>query len=100
VVTTIARFLALLELFREGAVAFEQAEALSELTVRWSGSDEGEVAVGDEFDEGGQSGLERVEDADQPLGQPTDEGETAEPDAGGEHAGREQVEREPGEPGE
>jgi segregation and condensation protein A len=51
-VTTIARFLALLELFREGAVAFEQAAPLAELTVRWSGSDDGEVAVGDEFDEG------------------------------------------------
>jgi segregation and condensation protein A len=51
VVTTIARFLALLELFRQGAVAFEQAEALAELTIRWSGSDAGEVAVGAEFDE-------------------------------------------------
>lgn len=51
-VTTIARFLALLELFREGAVAFEQAAPLAELTIRWSGSDDGEVAVGDEFDEG------------------------------------------------
>jgi segregation and condensation protein A len=51
-VTTVARFLALLELYREGAVAFEQAEALAELTIRWSGTDEGEIAVGDEFDEG------------------------------------------------
>jgi segregation and condensation protein A len=49
--TTIARFLALLELFREGVVAFEQAAPLAELTVRWSGSDEGEISVGDEFDE-------------------------------------------------
>ncbi len=51
VVTTIARFLALLELFREGAVTFEQAEALAELTVRWAGSDDGSVVVSDEFDE-------------------------------------------------
>ncbi len=51
-VTTVARFLALLELYREGAVAFEQAEALAELTIRWSGTDDGDVAVGDEFDEG------------------------------------------------
>ena len=46
-----ARFLALLELFREAAIAFEQAEALGELTVRWTGSDEGEIEVSDEFDE-------------------------------------------------
>nr|WP_238362742.1 segregation/condensation protein A [Actinopolymorpha pittospori] len=50
-VTTIARFLALLELFREGAVTFEQAEALAELTVRWSGTDDGDITVSDEFDE-------------------------------------------------
>lgn len=47
----VARFLALLELFREGAVAFEQVSALGELTVRWTGSDEGELALGDEFDD-------------------------------------------------
>ena len=47
----VARFLALLELFREGGVAFDQAEALGELTVRWTGPDDGEVEVSDEFDE-------------------------------------------------
>ncbi len=47
----VARFLALLELFRDGAVALDQAEALGELTVTWTGSEEGEVDVGDEFDE-------------------------------------------------
>ncbi len=41
----VARFLALLELFREGAVAFDQAAPLGELTVRWTGSDEGDVDV-------------------------------------------------------
>jgi segregation and condensation protein A len=46
----VARFLALLELFREGAVAFDQAAPLSELTVRWTGSDSGDVDVVDEFD--------------------------------------------------
>jgi segregation and condensation protein A len=35
----VARFLALLELFREGWVMFEQAEALAELSVRWSGGE-------------------------------------------------------------
>src|SRR5690606_38813361 len=66
VVTTVARFLALLELYREGVVAFEQAAPLAELTIRWSGSDEGEVEVGDEFDEpaGGNGGDEASSAAD------------------------------------
>jgi len=33
----VARFLALLELYREGVVAFEQVEALGDLQVRWTG---------------------------------------------------------------
>jgi segregation and condensation protein A len=37
----VARFLGLLELYREGVVAFEQVEALGELHVRWTG-DRGE----------------------------------------------------------
>ena len=49
-ITTVARFLALLELFREGAVSFEQVAALGELTVRWTGSSEGELDISDEFD--------------------------------------------------
>ncbi len=50
--TTVARFLSLLELFREGAVAFEQATALGELTVRWTGGDDldAEAVITDEFD--------------------------------------------------
>ena len=49
--TTVARFLALLELFREGAVAFEQARALGELSVRWTGDDDTADAIEiDEFD--------------------------------------------------
>jgi segregation and condensation protein A len=50
--TTVARFLSLLELYREGAVAFEQVAALSELTVRWTGSDDTAVEdlVTDEFE--------------------------------------------------
>ena len=50
--TTVARFLSLLELFREGAVAFEQATALGELSVRWTGSDDADVdeLITDEFD--------------------------------------------------
>jgi segregation and condensation protein A len=34
----VARFLGLLELYRDGAVSFDQAEALSELRVRWIGA--------------------------------------------------------------
>ncbi|WP_240755728.1 segregation and condensation protein A [Nocardioides iriomotensis] len=48
--TRVARFLALLELFREGAVAFDQVTPLGELTVRWTGADDGEVEITDEFD--------------------------------------------------
>ncbi|CAN5336944.1 hypothetical protein BH09ACT12_BH09ACT12_20290 [soil metagenome] len=48
--TTVARFLSLLELFREGAVAFEQARALGELTVRWTGADDTDIEIVDEFD--------------------------------------------------
>jgi segregation and condensation protein A len=42
--TTVARFLALLELFRENAVAFDQVSPLGELTVRWTGGDPDAVA--------------------------------------------------------
>ncbi|MEO8329325.1 MAG: segregation/condensation protein A [Candidatus Nanopelagicales bacterium] len=50
-VTVIARFLALLELFREGAVAFDQMQPLGELTIRWTGADDGDLDVHDEFDD-------------------------------------------------
>lgn len=48
--TRVARFLALLELFREGVVAFEQLTPLGDLTIRWTGSEDGEVEITDEFD--------------------------------------------------
>jgi len=48
--TTVARFLSLLELFREGAVAFEQITPLGELTVRWTGADDATIEINDEFD--------------------------------------------------
>ncbi len=50
--TTVARFLSLLELFREGAIAFDQVTPLGELTVRWTGDDEVDVEdlITDEFD--------------------------------------------------
>ena len=46
----VARFLALLELYREGVVRFEQVISLGELQVTWVGSAEGEIEVSDEFD--------------------------------------------------
>ncbi|MET8898427.1 segregation and condensation protein A [Streptomyces albogriseolus] len=49
--TVVARFLALLELYREKAVSLDQETALGELTVRWTGGDGDAVpAVTDEFD--------------------------------------------------
>lgn len=47
----VARFLALLELFKEAVVAFDQARSLGELTIRWTGG-EAQVEVAGEFDEG------------------------------------------------
>ncbi|MEV6296447.1 segregation/condensation protein A [Streptomyces sp. NPDC051896] len=49
--TVVARFLALLELYREKAVALEQEAALGELLVRWTGGDTDTAPmVTDEFD--------------------------------------------------
>jgi segregation and condensation protein A len=46
----VARFLALLELYREGVLRFEQVVALGELQVTWVGTATGDVQVSDEFD--------------------------------------------------
>jgi segregation and condensation protein A len=40
----VARFLALLELYREGLVSFEQVQPLGELTVRWTAADDASAA--------------------------------------------------------
>jgi segregation and condensation protein A len=56
----VARFLALLELYRERAVVFEQLEPLGELHVTWTGTDEGDVAVGDDY-EGSREAREAAE---------------------------------------
>jgi len=52
----VARFLGLLELYRDGVVGFDQMAALAELRVRWIGPEgdadvEAAVAVSDEVDE-------------------------------------------------
>lgn len=56
-IVVVARFLALLELFREGAVAFDQAAPLGDLTIRWTGAEDGDVAVDGDFD-----GADRVDE--------------------------------------
>ena len=49
--TVVARFLALLELYREKAVSLDQEEALGDLMVRWTGGDgDAQPTVTDEFD--------------------------------------------------
>ncbi|MFE4453826.1 segregation and condensation protein A [Streptomyces sp. NPDC056796] len=49
--TVVARFLALLELYREKAVALDQEEALGDLLVRWAGGEGTVPVVTDEFDQ-------------------------------------------------
>jgi segregation and condensation protein A len=46
----VARFLALLDLYRQGVLRFDQVMALGELQITWTGSEFGEVEVTDEFD--------------------------------------------------
>ena len=46
----VARFLALLELFRDKAVGFDQEDSFAVLTVHWTGADVGEVTVREEFE--------------------------------------------------
>jgi segregation and condensation protein A len=45
----VARFLAVLELYREQAVSLEQLEPLGELYITWTGTHDGEVVVGDDY---------------------------------------------------
>ncbi|CAM3194422.1 segregation/condensation protein A [Nocardioides dubius] len=67
VLTTVARFLALLELFREGAVAFDQVTPLGELTIRWTGGDD-EFEIDDEFDGAAEPSGSDEESADREDG--------------------------------
>jgi segregation and condensation protein A len=53
VMVVVARFLALLELFREGVVSFDQVAPLGDLTVHWTGGDAEDVSVQGDFDEEG-----------------------------------------------
>lgn len=47
----VARFLSLLELFRQQVILFDQAESLGILSVRWVGNDQDQITVSDEFDD-------------------------------------------------
>lgn len=46
----VARFLSLLDLYRQGVLRFAQVAALGELQISWMGSEFGEIEVSDEFD--------------------------------------------------
>ena len=46
----VARFLALLDLYRQGALRFDQVVSLGELQISWIGSDTGLIEAGEEFD--------------------------------------------------
>ena len=46
----VARFLALLDLYRQGVLRFDQVMALGELQISWTGSDSGDIEATDEFD--------------------------------------------------
>ncbi|ASR37083.1 chromosome segregation protein ScpA [Prauserella marina] len=54
-VEIVARFLALLELYRESSVNFEQLEALSELHVRWTGGSVDDATADADRDRAGTS---------------------------------------------
>ena len=54
----VARFLALLELYKEGVLHFDQVTPLGDLQIRWIGSAEGEIALTDEFDRAPESQVE------------------------------------------
>lgn len=46
----VARFLALLDLYRQGALRFDQVVSLGELQISWIGPSTGEIEAGEEFD--------------------------------------------------
>ena len=59
----VARFLALLELYKEGVLHFDQVTPLGDLQIRWIGSAEGEISVTDEFDRPANQETESEEEA-------------------------------------
>ena len=78
----VARFLALLEIYRDGVVLFDQPTPLGELVIRWVGDDKSVIAHEiDEFDSGSENAIESLEEtainSDEELEDtPVDESET------------------------
>ncbi len=62
VAVVVARFLAILELFRESQITLEQESPLADLYIRWVGADQGEIELTDEFDS--ETKLSLVKDVD------------------------------------
>jgi segregation and condensation protein A len=46
----VARFLAVLELFRSGLVAFDQLDPFADLVIAWIGADTGGFDIVDDYD--------------------------------------------------
>jgi segregation and condensation protein A len=80
----VARFLALLELYREGLVEFEQPVSLDELTVRWVGGEASDVELDIDDYEGTKPA---PEDAGAPAGESSDGDEASLGDGGEEDDG-------------
>ena len=57
----VARFLAILELFRESQITLEQESPLADLYIRWVGTEQGEIELTDEFDS--ETNLSLVKDS-------------------------------------
>jgi segregation and condensation protein A len=77
--TVVARFLALLELYRERAVSLDQEDALGLLMVRWTGGEDGNTpVVTDEFDRPPDS---TPQTTPEPAGSPDSAG-SPDPDSG------------------
>ena len=67
----------MLELYREHVVAFEQLTPLGDLTIRWTGDDEADIEVTDEFD------VEREVDREQTADDDARDDDARDDDAGG-----------------
>ena len=52
----VARFLAVLELYKEGAVSFDQVEPFGDLYITWTGTADGDITIGDDYGSGKPAG--------------------------------------------
>ncbi|MFE5742119.1 segregation/condensation protein A [Streptomyces celluloflavus] len=86
--TVVARFLALLELYRERVVVLDQEEALGPLTVRWTGTTDAHPVVTDEFDRKPDARATAAQAADAPVPDEPAEAERAAEDEDGTEAER------------